>query len=292
MNMTPLREKMLADLQLRGLATKTQSAYIRAVRQLADHYQKPPDQISEEELRTYFLYLKNEKLASRSSQTIALCGIKFFYEQTLRREWQVFDLVRVPKSNTLPTVLSQDEVYRILAQLHHPTYRTCLTTIYACGLRLGEAVQLQIKDIDSGRMWLHLRQSKGNKDRYVPLPKSLLPMLRRFWSTHRHSTWLFPTRPAKGKAPVTVHKPRCPSGVQRAFKLALTESGIIKKATVHTLRHSWATHLLEAGINIRHIQQWLGHRSLQTTTRYTHLTQRAEVKVTDVLNQLMAGLPG
>lgn len=290
--MTPLREKMLADLQLRGLATKTQFAYIRAVRQLAAHYHKPPDQITEEELRAYFLYLKNEKQASRSTQTIALCGIKFFYEQTLRRKWQVFDLVRVPKAKTLPTVLSQAEVYRILRQLHHPAYRTCLTMIYACGLRLGEAVQLPIKDIDSDRMWLHLQQGKGNKDRYVPLPASLLPMLRRFWSTHRHPMWLFPARPAKGNAPATVHKSRCPTGVQRAFKLALTESGIVKKATVHTLRHSWATHLLEAGVNIRHIQQWLGHRSLQTTTRYTHLTQLAEVKVTDILNQLMAELPG
>ena len=131
MNMTPLREKMLADLQLRGLATKTQDAYIRAVRQLADHYHKSPDQISEDELRAYFLYLKNEKQVSRSSQTIALCGIKFFYEQTLHQEWRVFELVRVPKSNTLPTVLSQAEVYRILDQLRHPAYRTCLTAIYA-----------------------------------------------------------------------------------------------------------------------------------------------------------------
>lgn len=290
--MTPLREKMLADLQLRGLATKTQDAYIRAVRQLADHYHKSPDQISEEELRAYFLYLKNEKQASRSSQTIALCGIKFFYQQTLRQEWQVFELVRIPKTETLPTVLSQAEVYRILAQLRHPAYRTCLTTIYACGLRLGEAVRLQVKDIDGERMWLHLRQGKGNKDRYVPLPAPLLPMLRRFWSTHRHPTWLFPGRPTKGQSPLTVTQPRCDSGVQRAFKLALAESGIIKKATVHTLRHSWATHLLEAGINIRHIQQWLGHSSLQTTTRYTHLTQTAEINAVECINQLMAELPG
>lgn len=275
--MTPLREKMLADLQLRGLATKTQDAYIRAVGQLADHYQKSPDQISEEALRTYFLYLKNEKQASRSSQTIALCGIKFFYEQTLRREWQLFELVRVPKTKTLPTVLGQDEVYRLHAQLQRPVYRTCLTTIYACGLRLGEAVRLQVGDIDGNRMWLHVRQGKGGKDRYVPLPKPLLPTLRRFWTTHRHATWLFPGRPAKGQSPLAVTKPRDASGVQRAFKLAVTASGIAKKATVHTLRHSWATHLLEAGINIRHIQQWLGHNSLQTTTRYTHLTQTAAV---------------
>ena len=290
--MTPLREKMLADLQLRGLATKTQEAYIRAVRQLADHYHKPPDQITEEELRAYFLHLKNEKQASRSSQTIALCGIKFFYEYTLGREWQVFELVRVPKSNTLPIVLSQAEVYRILVQLRHPAYRACLTTIYACGLRLGEAVRLQVGDIDSDRMWLHLRQGKGHKDRYVPLPAPLLPTLRRFWSTHRHPIWLFPGRPAKGESPLTVTQPRSDSGVQRAFKLALAESGIVKKGTVHTLRHSWATHLLEAGVNIRHIQQWLGHRSLQTTTRYTHLTQTAELNAVERINQLMADLPG
>lgn len=290
--MTPLREKMQVDLHLRGLATKTQEAYLRAVRQLAAYYNKSPDQISEEELRAYFLYLKNEKQASRSSQTIALCGIKFFYEQTLRREWQIFELVRVPKSNSLPTVLSQAEVYRILSQLHHPAYRTCLTTIYACGLRLGEAVRLPIKDIDSDRMWLHIQQGKGRKDRYVPLPESLLPMLRHFWSTHRHPTWLFPGRPNKGQSPLTVTQPRSDSGVQRAFKLALADSGVVKKATVHTLRHSWATHLLEAGINIRHIQQWLGHSSLQTTTRYTHLTQPAEVNAIERINELMAELPG
>lgn len=290
--MTPLREKMLADLQLRGLASKTQDAYIRAVRQLAAHYNKSPDQITEEELRAYFLYLKNEKQASRSSQTIALCGLKFFYEQTLQREWQIFELVRVPKSNSLPTVLSQAEVYRILAQLRHPAYRTCLTTIYACGLRLGEAVRLQVKDSDSDRMWLHLRQGKGSKDRYVPLPVPLLPTLRRFWLTHRHPIWLFPGRPDKGQSPLTATQPRSDSGVQRAFKLALAESGVAKKGTVHTLRHSWATHLLEAGVNIRHIQQWLGHRSLQTTTRYTHLTQTADINAVERVNQLMAGLPG
>lgn len=292
MSMTPLREKMLADLQLRGLATKTQEAYIRAVHQLAAHFDKPPDQITEEELRTYFLYLKNERQLSRSSQTIALCGIKFFYQQTLHREWKIFELVRVPKSNTLPTVLSQAEVYRILDQLRHPAYRTCLTTIYACGLRLGEAVRLQVQDIDSDRMWLHLRQGKGSKDRYVPLPTTMLPTLRRFWTTHRHPTWLFPGRPAKGQSPLTVTQPRSDCGVQRAFKLALTESGIVKKATVHTLRHSWATHLLEAGVNIRHIQQWLGHSSIQTTTRYTHLTQTAEINAVACINQLMANLPG
>lgn len=166
--MTPLREKMLADLQLRGLAVKTQDAYIRAVRQLAAHYDKSPDQITEEELRMYFLYLKNEKQLSRSSQTIALCGLKFFYEQTLRREWHVFELIRVPKSNTLPTVLSQAEVYRILAQLHHPAYRTCLTTIYACGLRLGKQCGCRSRILTARGCGFTYGRAKGAKTGMCP----------------------------------------------------------------------------------------------------------------------------
>ena len=290
--MTQLREKMRGDLQLRGLAEKTQEAYIRAVSQLALHYNKAPDQLDEDALRAYFLYLKNEKKASRSAQTIAICGIKFFYEQTLQKEWGVFSLVRVPKEKKLPVVLSQPEVYRILEQINHPTYRICLTTIYACGLRLGEACRLQVGEIDSERGWLHIRQGKGRKDRYVPLPKPILPQLRQYWLTHRHQTWLFPGRPAKGESPACVTQSRHPSGVQRAFKLGLKESGVSKNSVVHTLRHSWATHLLEAGVNIRQIQQWMGHRSVQTTTQYTHLTQTATIDAAEIINQLMVGLPG
>ena len=290
--MTQLREKMKGDLQLRGLAEKTQQAYIKAVEQLAVHYNKAPDQIGEEEVRAYFLYLKKEKKASRSAQTIAICGLKFFYEQTLQKEWGVFTLVRAPKEKKLPVVLSQPEVYRILERLTHPTYRMCLTTIYACGLRISEACQLQVGDIDSQRGWLHIHQGKGRKDRYVPLPIVLVPQLRQYWLTHRHHKWLFPSRPAKGASSAGVSSFRHPSGTQRAFKLALEESGVSKKAVVHTLRHSWATHLLEAGINIRQIQQWMGHRSIQTTTRYTHLTQTAAVSASEIINELMAGLPG
>jgi site-specific recombinase XerD len=276
---------MLEDMQLRGLAPKTQDAYLRAVRQLAEHYNKSPDQVSEEELRDYFLYLKNEKNASRSACTIALCGIKFFYEYTLRRQWQMFDLVRPAKEKKLPVVLSREEVRQILSQVRRLPYRVCLSTIYACGLRLSEGVQLQVAAIDSERQVLHIRQGKGHKDRYVPLPSATLSLLRQQWLSHRHPLWLFPSRQDQ-----KANKPLSASGVQRAFKAALKSSSIHKAATVHTLRHSWATHLLEAGINLRLIQIWLGHKSLHTTALYTHLTRHAETVALETIDDLMADL--
>ncbi len=283
--MTILRERMLADMQLRGLAKKTQDAYLRAVRQLAIYYSKPPDQIDEEELRCYFLYLKNEKKASRSACTIAICGLKFFYERTLQRESVTFDLVRPPKSQKLPVVLSREEVRQVLSGLRRFHYRVCLTTIYSCGLRLGEGVRLPVADIDGDRLLVHVRQGKGAKDRCVPLPAATLTLLRQQWQSHCHPRWLFPSRRCP-QATQPIHA----SGVQRAFKAALVKSGIQKKATVHTLRHSYATHLLEEGVNLRVIQSYLGHRSPKTTAIYTHLTRDAQSRAVAVIDQLMANL--
>src|SRR6266542_3786117 len=161
--MTALRKKMVEDMQLRGFAERTQEAYLLAVSQLARHYHKPPDQINEEELRQYFLFLKNEKHAARATCTIALCGIKFFFERTLRREWKTFEFLRPPKEKKLPVVLSVSEVGRVLECVHRQQYRVCLTTIYACGLRLLEGARLQVKDIDGERQLLHICQGKGGK---------------------------------------------------------------------------------------------------------------------------------
>jgi integrase/recombinase XerD len=288
--MTPLRQRMIEDLQLRGLSAKTQDAYIRAVQQLAEHYRRSPDLITEEELRLYFLYLKNDKHASRSAFTIALSGLKFFYQRTLRREWATLDLPRPTREKKLPVVLSTTEVCLILGCLRRPHYRVCLTTIYSCGLRLREGVYLQVTDIDSDRMMLHVRQGKGNKDRYVPLPENTLTLLRQYWSTHRHPVWLFPAPTRAGVPMSSATRPMDESGVQRAFKAALQESGVPKDASVHTLRHSYATHLLEAGVNLRLIQAYLGHSSFQTTTRYTHLTREVEAIATDAINRVMTPL--
>jgi site-specific recombinase XerD len=279
---------MIEDLQLRGLSERTQDTYLRIVRQLAEHYGRSPDRISEEELRQYFLYLQNDKQVSPSTFTQALCGIKFFYEHTLQKEWTTFDLIRPRREKKLPVVLSVAEVRRILECLYHPLYRACLSTIYTCGLRLQEGVHLQVQDIDGDRMLVHVRQGKGAKDRYVPLPESTLEMLRQYWRTHRHPVWLFPTSTGSTVSPATASKPIHCSSVQKAFKAALHKSGVQKPATVHTLRHSYATHLLEAGVNLRIIQSYLGHSSPKTTAIYTHLTQPAEHLALEVINRVIS----
>ena len=182
--MSVLSQKMLEDMQLRGLSKRTQEAYLAAVRQLARHYQKSPDKIDEEELRQYFLSLKQVKGVSVSTFRIALCGIKFFYEQTLKREWHTLALVRPEKRERLPVVLSLEDVERILKCVHHMRYRVCLTTIYSCGLRLLEGVRLQVKNIDGERKMVHICAGKGGKDRYVPLPSVSLDMLRQIGRAH------------------------------------------------------------------------------------------------------------
>jgi len=281
---------MIEDLQLRGLSERTREMYVRAVRQLAEHYHKSPDQITEEERRDYFLYLKNVKHASRSASTIALCGIKFFYEHTLKREWTILTFVRPPQEHKLPVILSLEEVHTILQCVRLPRYRACLCTLYACGLRLQEGTHLQVPDIDSARMVVHVRCGKGAKDRYVPLPQQTLTSLRTYWKTHRHPVWLFPAPGRGGTGMATASTPMPSNSVQDAFRAALKASGITKRASVHTLRHSYATHLLEAGVNLRLIQEYLGHHSPTTTARYTHLTVKAEAKARAALTALMADL--
>jgi site-specific recombinase XerD len=287
---SPLRQQLIEDLQLHGLSSRTQEIYVAAVKQLAEHCRKSPDQISEGELRAYFLYLKNVKKISPSTLTIALCGIKFFFEYTLHRKWATLDLVRPAQEKKLPVVLSVNEVRTILGCVHYVRYQACLSTIYACGLRIQEGVHLQVGDIDSQRMLVHVHRGKGSRDRYVPLPENLLSLLRRQWSTHRHPLWLFPTsRLAPGSSADTIG-PIMVRSVQRAFNSALQESGIRKPATVHTLRHSWATHLLEAGVNLRVIQAYLGHASPNTTIIYAHLTPQAEEPAVKAINHVVSSL--
>jgi len=289
---TPLRQKLIEDMQLHGLSSRTQEVYVVAVRQLAEHYGKSPDQISEEELRQYFLYLSQVRKVSRSTFQIALSAIKFFFEYTLQRQWATLELVRPARETKLPAVLSVEEVRRVLARVHRARYRVCLSAIYACGLRLQEGIHLQVGDIDSQRMFVHVHRGKGNRERYVPLPRSLLELLRQHWSSHHHPIWLFPDSRWEGGSSVAPAGPVHYRGVQRAFKLALVESGIQKDATVHTLRHSYATHLLEAGVSLRLIQAYLGHASPDTTILYTHLTPLVEAPAIAAINTVVSSLWG
>lgn len=288
--MTPLRERMIQDLQLKGYSESTQKLYTSAVRQLCEHFGKPPGQLTEEDLRDYFLYGKNVKKWSRATSTVVLCGIKFFYDNTLKRPWPTLLFIRPGREKKLPVVLSRDEVVGILHKVELLRYRVCLSTIYSCGLRLSEGINLKIEDIDSARGYIHIRQSKSNRDRYVPLPQKTLQLLRQQWSSHKNRTLLFPS-PGTSRAEMPVAtKPISKASVQAAFRNAAKSAVINKKATVHTLRHSWATHLLEAGINLRLIQSWLGHSSPNTTSIYTHLTEQAKTVGIKTINELMAEL--
>jgi site-specific recombinase XerD len=275
-------------MQLHGYSPKTQSCYVGAVRALAKYFGQSPDRITEEQLRQYFLHLTLEKKVARTTATIALCAIKFFFQNTLQRNWTCFKLLRPPKSKKLPVVLSRQEVQQILGSVRMPIYRVCLTTIYSGALRLNEGRCLQIADLDTARMLLRVR-GKGAKDRLVPLSHKTLLRLRQLWPSHRSPTWLFPavTRPHNVQndcGPVTR------TALQRAFRRALQHSGVRKAAHVHTLRHSMATHLLEAGVNLRVIQNLLGHATPNTTALYTHLTQQVRDSVLAPINDLMNGL--
>ena len=184
--MTPLRQRMIEDLQLKGYSDSTQHLYVSAVRQLCEHFDKSPGKITEEDLRDYFLYGKNVRKWKRSTSTVALCGIKFFYENTIKRPWPTLLFIRPGHEKKLPVVLSRDEVHELLSNIQLLRYRACLTTIYSCGLRLSEGTHLKVEDIDGDRGFISVRQSKGNKDRNVPVPQKTLELLREQWKSHRN----------------------------------------------------------------------------------------------------------
>jgi len=235
--MTALRERMIQDLQLHGMKEKTQALYVRAVQGLAEYHHKPPDQITEEEVRQYFLYLKNTKRHAPSTLRVEYCGIRFLFEYTLQKRWAILEIAHVTTAKKMPVVLTIEEVRKILERVRLPCFRACLGTIYACGLRIQEGVYLQVQDIDGQRELVHIKNGKGGKERYVPIPQIALKMLRDYWCTHRNPTWLFPSRAEALYRPGTAIAPLAIRSVQRAFRDALQKSGVKKEATVHTLRH-------------------------------------------------------
>lgn len=273
------------------LQPRSQRAYWACVRQLSEHFHRSPDQLQPEDLRQYFIHLKTQRRFSRASSTQALCAIKLFWEITLQRPWPAeLAFARATPQTKLPVILSAEEVRRILSVVPALDHRVALSTIYSCGLRLGEALNLQVADIDSGRMFLHIRGGKGNRDRFVPLPQRTLDVLRLLWRTHRHPKFLFPAKGHNGRGAPTAVRPMCRSTLQLAFRQALQASGVNKDASIHTLRHSYATHLLEHGENLRQLQVNLGHRSPVVTAKYAHLTSLCQTQHQKRLDALMADL--
>lgn len=282
--MTALRQRFLEDMQIRNLAMNTQRSYVEQVSRFARHFGQSPLALGPEEIRAYQVYLTNEKKLTPSSINIAVSALRFLYKVTLKKDWLVAEIIPAPKTpQTLPVVLSPEEVVQFLDAVKPPKHRTILTTCYAAGLRISEAVRLPIGAIDSQRMVLRIEQGKGQKDRYVMLSPKLLEILRDWWRVSRPKHWLFPgNRP---DAPITRN------AVEQACQEARRRSRIPKPITPHALRHAFAVHLLEAGYNVRIIQVLLGHRSLATTARYLRIATSTVCATSSPLDLLPRPVP-
>ena len=276
---TPLRQRMLEELQRRNYSSRTIRLYLRHVAEFAKHFHRSPDQLGAENIRQYQLFLIQEKKLAWSSYNQIVCALRFFYAKTLNRAFLLEEIPFPRTEQRLPLILSREEVARILTAPLHLKTRARLMTIYAAGLRRSEAARLRVNDIDSARMTITVRQGKGQKDRVVMLSPVLLQTLRQYWRHNKPKQWLFP-----GENP---DQPISDNDIFGVFHNAVRRAGITKKVSPHSLRHSFATHLLESGTNLRTIQILLGHRSLKTTARYLHVSQqhvRATASPLDSLN--------
>ena len=281
--MTKLRERMHQDLVLRGFAKTTQVQYIRCVKKLAEFYHKRPDLLNEEEIRQYFLYLISERKLTSGTVTVYLAAIKFFYKYTLNRDWPVLDFIKPKRRRPLPVVLSREDIQTVLDSIKQPVYRMALKLIYSCGMRISEALNLKPGDIDGKRKVIRVTNSKRDRDRDVPLPDKTLVLLRQYWRVKRPGSYVFPSK-ILNDASIGHHM------LQDVFRAALKACKIQKKATVHTLRHSFATHLIEKGVDLQTIQHILGHKTIRTTLIYTHITQKTEQFLRTSLNEIMSDL--
>lgn len=279
-----LYELMQRDLVLQGLRPKTIEAYSRSLRRVAGFFDRCPDNLEPEELKTYFASL----VKSHSWSTVKLDrnGIQFFYRHVLERPWNWVEIVKPPEVHSLPDILTRKEALKVLNTTRKLRYRVFFLTIYSMGLRLGEGLQLEVGDIDGERHRVHVRNAKGRKDRYVHLPEVTLNTLRRFWMTHRNPRLLFPNPNGNSELMRKAIGPMDRGGVQLALKAAVKDCGIHRRITVHSLRHSFATHLLELGVSLREIQSLLGHASPKTTARYTHLTTVTSADAAEKLHQM------
>jgi integrase/recombinase XerD len=282
-----LYELTLQALRLQGLRHRTIDSYSRSLRRVALFFDRCPDDLSTNELKRYFTALL-DKHYSWSSIRVELCGLQFFHRHVLNREMEWVKIIRPPNVRRLPDIPTREEVQRLINTVRKLRYRVFFLTVYSMGLRISEGVALEVGDIDGVYRRIHIRDSKGGKDRYVPLPELTYISLRRFWSTHHHPRLLFPS-PAAGKflaQPAT--KPMDCSGIQSALKVARKECCITKRLTVHSLRHAYATHLLELGMDLRSIQGLLGHSDVKTTARYTHISDKLRRQSSNQIDALLA----
>ncbi len=280
--MTPLRQRMIEDMRVRNFSVKTIAIYVAAVAKFAQFFHRSPDLLGPEEIRAYQVHLVQEKKVSWSAFNIAVSALKFLYAVSLARDWAVQKIPYAKKPKTKPVILSMEEVCTFFEAFSNLKYRILVMIAYATGLRHSEVLHLRVSDIDSKRMMIRVESGKGNKDRYVPLSPTLLTWLRAYWKIARPASYLFP-----GKVP---GMPLTRESVCRAIGRARRASGISKAVNLRMLRHSFATHLLDSGTNIRIIQALLGHRSLNTTAIYTPVSS-ATIHATQSPLESLANLP-
>ena len=273
---------MIRDMQLRRLADRTQESYLYAVTGLAQYYKESPDRITEKKVQDYLLYLLNERKLSWSACDLYASALEFFYRVTLGRPLTQFRLPPRQHAQRLPEILSAQELERLFAAAENPKHRAMLMTAYDGGLRLSEVLRLKVADIDSQRMTLRVEQGKRNKDRYTLLSQRLLEQLRAYWKRYRPAVWLFPGRDPQ--------KPLTPSSLGQIYTRAKQKAGIRKEGGMHTLRHCFGTHLLEAGEDLRTIQVLMGHKNLQSTARYLQMSSR-KLQATRSPLDLLSGTP-
>ena len=284
-----LYSKHLQALKLQGKREKTIDGYARALRRITGYFDCCPDSLEPDQLKTYFAWMVENY--SWSSVKVDLWGLSFFYRHVLGHKMEWIEIVNPPKARSLPDVPTREEVQRLINGVYRLRYRVFFFVIYSMGLRLGEGLGMEIGDIDSKHRRVHVRQGKGGKDRYVPLPDPTLQHLRRFWRTHRHPRLLFPNASGNEASARTACSPMDRGGVQAAIQVARKDCGIHKHLTVHSLRHAYATHLLELGVDLRSIQVVLGHQKPETTARYAHLTEVNRQQAKERIEELMAGFP-
>ena len=276
--MDALREQMIKDLQLKSITPRTQKKYLREVSIMADYFNKPLETLEEKEVKEYLVHMLENRKLSRGTYKTYVAGIKFLYKTTLNRE-EVVEKIRYPKAlKKLPVVLGLAEVKALLSVVENLKHRALLTITYSAGLRVSEVAKLRVTDIDSKRMMVRVQQGKGGKDRYSILSQTALELLRRYWRQYRPKEWLF-----EGQKEGT---PRCYTAIRNIFFEAKKRAGITKPASPHTLRHSFATHLIEAGTSLHHVQLLLGHRSPTTTTVYLHVSRMNLAQVSSPLDSI------
>jgi site-specific recombinase XerD len=274
-------------MRLHGLRSKTIDSYSRTLRRVAGHFGRCPDDLGPDELKGYFAALLEQY--SWSTIKVDLSSLQFFHRYVLDREMEWIKIIRPPRVRTLPDIPTREEVWRLINAVRKLRYRIFLLVVYSLGLRISEGLGLEVADIDGSQRRVHIRDGKGGKDRYVPLPELTLQAMRRFWKSHRHPRLLFPS-PAGSQFIVRIASaPMDASGVQAALRAARGECGIEKMLTVHSLRHAYATHLLEQGMDLRLIQSLLGHSHANTTARYAHITQVVRDHSSDRIEMLLSG---